>query len=421
MQCVTGHDGDGAFSRAGVGMGRWERGVVGTALVALALVVSGLLAPLQWLVLAAPASSAAIDHAIGAAPMVLPTPAFPTPTPIPATPIPSPTPIPATPTPAIRYDGLHVQGNQIVDVSGIPVFLVGMAISGPEYQCNALALPQVQAAQFGLMRGWGVNTVRIPLSAPFWLNSGGVCPGYRAAIQTIVQRAETVGMYVMLTLQWSAPLPTANPAGAQFPLPGRAEALAFWSSVAAAYANDPRALFELYSEPHDLTWAQWRDGGPITDPLTQAGVVPGTYDAAGMQAMADAVSAAAPQRVILAGGLNWASDLSGVADGGGLHGANIAYAIHLYGAYGPTDPAALAADIARVTPGAPVVATEFGQLDCGTDLIEPLMPALRTLTQGLVAWTWDVGDCGRPGILANWDGVATPYGAAIRAFFQRQR
>ena len=37
--------------------------------------------------------------------------------------------------------------------------------------------------------------------------------------------------------------------------------ITFWSQVAAIYKNDGRVLFELYNEPHDISWTVWKSGG----------------------------------------------------------------------------------------------------------------------------------------------------------------
>ena len=78
----------------------------------------------------------------------------------------------------------------------------------------------------------------------------------------------------------------------------------FWSEVAARYKDDGRVLFELYNEPHDVTWTSGR---------TAARPASG-WEAVGMQQLYDAVRAAGAENLVIIGGLDWAFDLSGVAD-----------------------------------------------------------------------------------------------------------
>ena len=40
-----------------------------------------------------------------------------------------------------------------------------------------------------------------------------------------------------------------------------ANSLTFWSEVAARYKDDGRVMFELYNEPHDVSWDVWKSGG----------------------------------------------------------------------------------------------------------------------------------------------------------------
>lgn len=315
--------------------------------------------------------------------------------------------------------GLHVLGNQLVDKNNRPVFLRGMALSGPEYTCDILTLPQVQPDQFELMQTWHINTVRLPLSAPYWLNTDNLCPHYRQQISTIVQRAEAHAMEVIFTLQWVAPFDPSG-GGGQYPLPDRAEAIPFWTSLAAAYAGDDHALFELFSEPHDIDWTTWVDGGEITSSAVPAQhLLAGTYVAAGMQEMARLVNATAPSRIVLVSGMQWAVDLSEVSTGKWIAGSNIAYSVHPYDHPITLNPANWPSLFGDVALQHPVVATEFGQLDCGHALLDRLMPYLAAHVSGMVAWTWDIGGCQRPGIIADWQGKPSEYGATIKAFYQK--
>ena len=63
--------------------------------------------------------------------------------------------------------------------------------------------------------------------------------------------------------------------------------LAFWSEAAARYQNDGRVQFELYNEPHNVTWSTWKSGGPTSD----------GYQAVGMQQLYDTVRATGAQNL----------------------------------------------------------------------------------------------------------------------------
>lgn len=143
-------------------------------------------------------------------------------------------------------------------------------------------------------------------------------------------------------------------AAAQHCAPDR-DSLTFWRELATLERGDRGMWFEFYNDPHDVSWAQWRDGGAITC-SGQA------HQAAGMQSLLDAVRGTGATNIVLAGGLDWAYDLSGaVAEH--LVGVNVAYATHPSAGKGggAADWPRAFGDVARTVP---VVATEFGRTDC---------------------------------------------------------
>jgi len=316
--------------------------------------------------------------------------------------------------------GPQVVGNHIVDAHGHPLYFTGVSDSGLEYTCNPSYQVQLQPNQFALMRSWGINTVRLPLSAPYWLNTNNSCPGYRAAVDRIIGAAETAGLYVIASLAWISPFNGGYSGGAGYPMVDRREGVAFWTSFASTYSRNDRMLFELYSEPHDVSWSIWRNGGTIVTTDQRDRRVPGTYTAIGMQELATLVHQYAPDRVALASGNEWGGDLTQAISSSALTGSNIAYSVHLYPGPNSASPTTWPSRFGNLAKAVPVIATEFGQLDCGHNFIDEAMAYLATATQGMVAWTWDTGDCGRPGILANYSGTPSTYGAVIKAYFLRR-
>ena len=91
--------------------------------------------------------------------------------------------------------------------------------------------------------------------------------------------------------------------------------LAFWKDVAPAYKNHPAVLFDLYNEPHDVSWDIWLKGGQGEGEGPTAGTPARPIEAVGMQALLDAVRATGAKNVVIAGGLDWAYDFSGILDG----------------------------------------------------------------------------------------------------------
>ena len=80
--------------------------------------------------------------------------------------------------------------------------------------------------------------------------------------------------------------------------------LAFWKDFAAAYKNHPAVVFDLYNEPHDVSWDAWLNGGPVTEKNRRANTEL-SFEAVGMQALLDAVRGTGAKNLVIAGGLDW--------------------------------------------------------------------------------------------------------------------
>jgi len=156
--------------------------------------------------------------------------------------------------------GLHVAGNQLVDHRGRQIRLLGVNCSGAEYAClqghPPLAGPVGRRA-IAAMASWRINAVRVPLNEQCWLGINGLPAGYsrahyRAAIRRYVARLHRAGLYVVLDLHWNAP--GSHTAEGQQPMADLDHAPAFWSSVARTFRRDHAMAFDLYNEPHDISW-----------------------------------------------------------------------------------------------------------------------------------------------------------------------
>lgn len=205
---------------------------------------------------------------------------------------------------------LHVQGNNLVDAGGTAVKLHGVDKSGTEYACiqgwgifsgpNDAAFVQTMVARH-------IHVVRIPLNEDCWLNvnMGGSQYGgatYQTAIEQWVSLLNSNGIYAVPEIQWSAP--GTQQATVQSPMPDADHSTAFWRSVATAFANQPGVLFDLFNEPHDVSWGCWRDGGAACT-ANNIG-----YTAVGMQSLIATIRATGAKNVVMVEGLDWANDLT---------------------------------------------------------------------------------------------------------------
>ncbi|MEP7049041.1 MAG: glycoside hydrolase family 5 protein [Pseudomonadota bacterium] len=273
----------------------------------------------------------------------------------------------------------------------------------------------IPRSDFAAMAAWHANVVRIALNQDFWLAGAALYdPAYVDTVDRAVKDAEASGLDVILDLHWSdrGDL-TASVAGHGQGKAGHADqqqmadvnSKQFWTEVASKYQNDGHVLFELYNEPHDISWDVWLHGGMV-----------GTYLAVGMQDLYDAVRATGAENVVIAGGTNWAFNLSG-AESHKIVGHNVMYATH---PYFPQDPATqwdgMFGYLAK-RDIAPVIVTEFG------DHKDNCTGAWNTnLTQyadqqhiSWTAWAWWPGDCSFPSLIADWDYTPTVQGEAVKA------
>jgi len=306
---------------------------------------------------------------------------------------------------------LRVVGNRLVDQDGATVQLRGVNRSGLEYACIqgwGFFDGPADDASVAAMASWGANVVRLPLNEDCWLglntpNPEYSGPRYREAVSGFVSRLHAYGLAVILDLQWTEN--GGQPAsGTLGPLPDAEHARAFWTSVATTFAADRSVLFDLFNEPHDVSWTCWRDGC----------TVPGGWAGAGMQSLVDAVRAAGATQPILVGGLAYANDLSGWtahAPVDPLH--QLVASFHLYNFNACRTAACWDAQVAPVAERVPVVAGEVGEDDGTPALLRAFLPWADDHGIGYLGWAWNVWK-DPIALISDYDGTPTAFGAGLR-------
>jgi hypothetical protein len=306
----------------------------------------------------------------------------------------------------IAPGGYYVNGNSVCTAKGAVHLFHGVDRPSLEFSTNGRNLsPQ----DFALMASWNANVVRIALNQDFWLAAS---PYYTAAYPVLVDNtvhwAEDAGMDVILDLHWSdqGMIGSCSPTGNCQQVMADSNSITFWSEIAAKYKDDGRVLFELYNEPHNLDWAVWRSGGPS-----------GTgWTVAGMQQMYDAVRAAGADNLVIAGGLDFAYDLTGVVGSGHLKGYNIMYATHPYNNATEKLPGNWDQYWGFLTATDPVIVTEFGDSNasCPTDYSSQLIDFADMHKASWTAWAWYVGGCKFPSLITDWNGTPSEVGAVVK-------
>ncbi|MCU1493681.1 MAG: hypothetical protein JWO62_1445, partial [Acidimicrobiaceae bacterium] len=324
---------------------------------------------------------------------------------------------------------VKVQGNHLVDATGNTLVLRGVDRSGMEYACAqgwGMADGPMDQASVDAMEAWHVNAVRIPLNEDCWLGINGVNAAYsgtayRQAVAAYVAELHHDGMIAILDLHWSAP--GTSLAVSQQDMADAQHSPAFWTSVSTIFKSDPGVIFDLYNEPHDITWQCWAQG------CTSPG-----YQTAGMQSLVDAVRSTGATQPVMIAPLGWA----GATGGPSQYGASPSsgwlqwqptdpdqqeiLSIHLYNYSGCATASCWNATIAPIATGYPVVMGEFGETDCGTSFDTSLMNWDDAQHISYMAWAWNKSSsaCGSsgPSIITDYAGDPTTSGAAVESHYR---
>jgi hypothetical protein len=222
---------------------------------------------------------------------------------------------------------LHVDGRRLLRADGSEIWLQGVSVDSLQWTNTGDATVATVATAIEV---WKANVIRLPMIETRWFGTdkdqgdGGVA--YRQVIDQAVRTASSRGAYLIIDLH-------------RFGAPKDAH-VAFWKACAEAYKDNPAVIFELFNEAHDISWEVWKHGGPVgggkrTDPTVLAeNAEPAVPEhSPGMQALVDAVRGTGARNLILAGGLDWSYDLTGITKGYALddpHGNGVAYVTHVY-------------------------------------------------------------------------------------------
>ncbi len=300
--------------------------------------------------------------------------------------------------------GYHVVNNQVLDKTGAVHYFHGVARPSLEWSA---AGENISIGDFKNMASWKVNAVRIALNQDSWL-FGNTPLTYQATVVQAVEWAKQAGLDVILDLHWSdqGQQGTVKPGQQKM---ADVNSIAFWKSVADFYKDDGRVLFELYNEPHDISWDVWLNGGDA-----------GGFTAVGMQQLYDTVRSTGANNIVIAGGLDWAYDLSGVPSHP-IQGQNIMYATHPYSQGNWKPVSGFDAKWGFLTATAPVIVSEFGDnvAECTTDYTAAVIAYADRAGASWTGWAWYPGGCTFPSLIADWTGTPTAMGTVVKAALAR--
>ena len=308
---------------------------------------------------------------------------------------------------------LHVAGNRLQDSDGKEVWLQGVNAGGLE------TLPQdtqpIKSTVVAIDE-WRANCIRLPMNEAFWYgkspyqNDGG--KQYRDNIDQIVTLAANRGAYVAIDLH-------------RFRAP-KQEHADFWKDCAEKYKDHPAVLFDVFNEPHGISWEIWQKGGFVGNEkgadesafLTEEEKKKNQgFDSVGMQGLVDAVRSTGAKNIIIAGGLFWCNDLTGVTEGYALDdkgGNGIMYSWHTYNWHTDWEKKVLAAaakyPIFLGEVGADTHKMDFIPLEAQEDPYTWVPDMLGFIQKYHLNWTgWCLHPGATPLLISDWNYTPTPY------------
>jgi endoglucanase len=312
--------------------------------------------------------------------------------------------------------GLRVSGNKLVDGAGNVVTLRGVNRAGPEYACVqgwGIFEGPTDAASVRAIQSWHANVVHIGLNETCILGINGVSSAYSGsnymnAVVAYVNLLHQHGIYAEVSLMWAAPgtqRATGHP-----PILNQDHSADALKAIATAFKNDPMTIIGLQSEPREISWACWRNGGSSCSV---------GYAALGMQAALDAVRSTGATNVVTVSGIDYANNLSQwLAYRPTDPTGQLMAEAHVYGGNVCSTTACFDREYAPVVSSVPVIFGEFGEHydgSCDSTNTRAILDWADAHGVSYAAWTWNIwGGC--LDLIASYDGTVknTNYARFVR-------
>jgi hypothetical protein len=346
--------------------------------------------------------------------------------------------------------GLYVDGNKVKDSNGNVRVFHGVNLSSFEdfARIGQFWSRAPDQAMMDRMRAKGVNLLRIPMNEAFWLGATSVPvatrgENYRAECDRVVALCQANDITPLLDLHWSKP-DGGDPSAATGANGTSIDVMAnmnysvpFWQSVAARYRTNTGVMFDLYNEPtishwtlgETAAWSLWKDGGTYTSNWG------GTYQAAGMQDMLDAIRGVSGgcANICWLSGIDWGQRLMyGSTSGGwlaykptGANAYNMGASYHTYGYphWNNYQNEERNTSTFRTTQQFPVgnsyplAIWEIGQENEQSDYVVAVMQDCVARGFSWAGWDWRPVNRDHPSLISDWNGTPWPgYGVGYFNF-----
>ncbi|MBC8132510.1 MAG: glycoside hydrolase family 5 protein [Deltaproteobacteria bacterium] len=267
-------------------------------------------------------------------------------------------------TPVQRHGKLSVSGTDLVDERGAIVQLKGPSSMWLHWENSGYAHDPAGIQFF--RDDWRASVIRTAMGieppGAFLSNPESA----KADARAVIDNAIALGMYVII--DWHDHNAHLN----------RAQAVAFFTEIAAEYGDTPNVLYEPFNEPMAVSWM--KDVRPYHE------------------AVVAAIRAVDPDNVIILGTPNWSQYVDEAAQNP-VPGINLMYTLHFYSCT-HSQPFRTRGDRARAL-GVALFVTEWGATDA--DGGTPKNPMLclaeaqawhNWMNAKHISWTaWKLDDC----------------------------
>jgi hypothetical protein len=302
-----------------------------------------------------------------------------------------------------------VVGNQLRDANEAKAQLRGVNFPGTEYACiqgwGIFDGPTDDAA-VSAMAAWHINVVHLGLNEDCILGINGVPAAdsganYMNAVKAYVNRLHAHGIYAHVALMWAAP--GSQRATGHPPILNQDHSADALKTIANTFKDDPKTMIGLQSEPHDISWSCWRDGGS----LCSVG-----YAALGMQGALNAVRSTGATNAVTIPGIDWANNISQWLQYAPSDSQRVAES-HVYGGNVCSSTSCLDSQQAPVAAQVPLIWGETGEhydgAHCGSTNTSTLIGWADSHGVSYEFWHWNPwGDC--LDLISSYNG--TPAGSA---------
>jgi hypothetical protein len=257
-----------------------------------------------------------------------------------------------------------------ITLSGLQSWLPASAAFSRNIALPADRIATMKAQIYAAHRYWNANVIRFQILQDKLVGASGrvFSAAYMQNIRSVTDYTLSLGMTVVLNAQTElSPGFTRNER-----LPTRATR-SFWQHM-AFYANNDQVIFDLFNEPRQCSWSEWRRA---------------------MQGLLNYVRQTGARNTVWVEGRWWGSTLAGVPL---LHGPGIVYSFHHPGSPWPGQAPVTTATWNRAfgnlaDRGIPVVDGEFVNYAGGYHWKHPRVTIPRYLRYlsahhiGMTAWT----------------------------------